>query len=351
MEGEETRRKFEILRDAVRDKLNSVTAKRAGLEDFGNLLIPTALTILLFAASYLVELSYYWIPASFLIVLISGVVWYLTYVNAPSIIHEPKYLRSNLLTAIKTLAAIMYALGAIFVVTLIPLILIAIKFITPDTNFNFVIPLVAVVFTIGTSYWVPDRGIKMIEDNPFFDEILYKIYKLSGAHKTKDTKLLADKELQKFESMNMAFGVLFFIFMIGYFCLYAVAFLESLKLINNLYAVLGFTIIEFVLLLLTQKFFATRIAKQELENAENNLSKVSEEINQCLMRGTCTEEEYARLLKLFLTAQKYDVSPQNTLKIIGSYKFSTNKDYFDNTFKYSESLTESGPGPDSHTAV
>ena len=335
-EHQEIENKFQVLQNSVKDSLEETKTQLGSITDFGSILISIVLAGITISTAIWLKILYYWIPASFLYIIFWIVIFGLVVMKSPLTIFEKDYLRKMNLEALKNGTAASYSMVVIYIISLIPLILIALKIINTNTNFSFIIPLIATSFTIILGAVSPDKSIKFTEGGMFQE--YYKMYKASGAARNKNREMLESEELRDYKEVNRRVGSYFlFAVIIGIF-LYVWAFIESLKLVTSIPYVLLFTVIALIISVLLQKHFSTQDAKRELSTTVENLSLINDQINRLRLNKNFKTGEYEKLKKLFLTARKYDIILVNPLKIVQTYHFHINKEYFENTYPKDEKL-------------
>ncbi len=333
MTADELLGKFESLQSFVKDKIAYEETQFKSIGAFGSILISILLSGAGLLGALWLRILDYWIPAAFLLAVIWYVLLAILMIASPFKVLDKQQLRQRLLYALKTSASASYALGVVYIISLIPLSLIRSGTVTVTVPFSSTIPLIAVIFTIITSFITPEVSIKFTENNDYF-EMFYRTYRVSAAIKSKNPDLVKDEShLSTYRKLNLWIGVGLLSFIVATIILYVIAFKDTLSLITNIPLVVGFTALLFAISLILQRYFSSQEAKNDLFRSIDELHSINNKINKLKLENTFTEKEYEELKKRYLIARKWDIKLNDAFKILQTYSFEINSDYFDNMFK------------------
>ena len=307
------------LKDLVNQSSKHTQGQLQSIDNF--LLIGSLLSfILAFWLSYLIDVLLYWVPASFILIVLWAI--YALFARkrssrAKSIkdINEhykqvgEKQVQYKLAEIFRNSAPLIKAVGIIYTVTLFILIL------KENIPFPIQVPAISAFLLMISSFFV-DKTVNFFEkERPSFN-------------------------FQDFASRQVGKLLLILFLMIVTYILLMFFFpIWSLWTTRTLYYPISTGIPLLILVIILQavticiaaSYLSSLSAKKELANALTNFADIDYQISDLLLSEEINEGDVERLKKLYLTAKRYDLVVSDTLKFVNFYYLKPNRVYVKKT--------------------
>ena len=311
---------LKLINKAVNEASEHTKRQLDAIDSFS--LVAIFSVIVAFGITYRLEISKYWIPSAFFLIILWGVYSFLIFKlkKSKNESFEQDYGDISKIKAyqisfkmellIKNVLPFGNSLAMIFVISLIFIL------ISPPSWFNFdnfiaYIPVVACIIWSIFPFIVDSLG--RVFDTNNIKKIINRHRALTESEKIDDKKIFTTIGISFFSIVYVIF--LLILPIISLFITYPSnnPFSENLRYFSLV------LLLQIVALIMIARYFNALTVRKELTNTLTNYADIHSFISYYLISGDHEPQDIERLKHLFLTAKRFDVAVDNSFKLINFY--------------------------------
>ena len=297
------------LREMVNRSLNITNQQLQNIKEdnkFGNQISLILSIILALGISLKLKILVYWIPSSFLLMYLLGIIGIFLMRNK----YTPKNIEANLDNYKKTnknmlnfiitwvfkfISPFMIAISIIYILTFIILLLIENNTLTTNEAFPIFFPIITSILFVPSFIYI-DKLIKFFESNK--------------AHNYLNI-LVAMKESEEtsnwYRFLNYLKLILLLIFMPLILILPLLALFLTYSIIADFIFLIIILVFQLLIIIISASHFSSLSVKKELINTLRNYADINIQIDNLILHKEIKKEYVENLKNLYLTAKQYDV--------------------------------------------
>lgn len=301
--------KLKELREMVNRSFNITNQQLQNIKEdnkFGNQISLILSLILTLGISLKLNILVYWIPSSFLLMYLLGLIGIFlmrnTYTphNIETNLNDYKKTNKNILNFIctwvfKFISPFMISISVIHICTFIILLLIENNTLTTNQSFPIFIPIITSILFVPSFIYI-DKMIEFFESNK--------------AHSYLNI-LVAMKESEEtsnwYRFLNYFKLILLLIFMPLILILPLLALFLTYSIIADFKFLIIILVFQLFIIIISVSHFSSLSVKKELINTLRNYADINIQIDNLILHKEIKKEYVEYLKNLYLTAKQYDV--------------------------------------------
>lgn len=283
-----------------------------------NLLIGSLISLIFaIGISFQLKILIYWIPASFLLMILWAIYGLFSTTkginseNVEKIIDYTQTIDKNksgfgFIWFFKNMLPFMKAVSLIYAVTFFALLLVQNKTLNIDQQVSILIPAFSALLLIPS---------------PFFLDNLTSFFE-RGFTETLNSFISLRENLPP-KRKNIILGAIKLVFILIYIPLIVIFPIWSLiitySIVSDLIFLLIILFLQLAVIIFFASYYSSLSAKRELTNAITNFSDINYQINDLILSKDIKEDIVEKLKTLYLTAKQYDILVDDSLKFVNYY--------------------------------
>ncbi|MGD0854722.1 MAG: hypothetical protein ABSA18_02835 [Dehalococcoidia bacterium] len=322
-----TENELDQLRDMVDHSFSQIEAQTKLINiNFSYPLFAAVLAGLMAAAGFITNNILYWLPASFVVIYLwsvfSGKSWWTSRVNNAEAIRDAsksinqEQFNFGLLWLLKNSSPLITAIGLLFLVNIVILLLVWVQIIKSVVPFDFWIPLITSVIFIPIPIWLSSL-INYVESGRLRIPV------------PKDDSL-TDSPIKIAGILIFAIIYIFALLIMPFVSIKAMSFLffhEGVSFWTAFGIMIIAMLVQVVCFILLSSYFSAVGAKKELSNTLTILSALSLQIDDYILNDGKGPTSLDMLKDQYMKTRRFNLVTDDYMKIVPFYMLNMNREY------------------------